>query len=80
MLETDNIYMIGSSLYKWYQSYFPTLMWGSIPFDPAIPWDTIRTLCLYRGCLSHPTSDKGKTFWHYISIDFSQPSRCVLKP
>ena len=30
-------------------------------------------------CLSHPTSDKGETSWHYISMGSSQPYRRVLK-
>ena len=40
-----------------------------VPFGPAIPWDTTRTLCLHKGGggggggggLSHPTSDRGET-------------------
>ena len=35
----------------------------------------------WRGQLmSHPTSDRGETSWHYISMGSSQPSRRVLKP
>ena len=61
-----------------------TPIWGSVPFGPTMPWDIMRTLYLHGGggggCLSHPTSDKGETSRHYISIGFSQPSRHVLKP
>ena len=30
--------------------------------------------------MSHPTSDRGETSWHYISMGSSQPCRRVLKP
>ena len=62
--------MVGLGHYKWYQSRSPTSMWGSVLFGPIggvylfgiiIPWDTMRTLCLHRGCLSHPTLDRGET-------------------
>ena len=74
--------MVGPGRYKWYQSRSLNPMWGSVPFGPVIPWDTTRTLCLHGGggCLSHPTSDRRETSWHYISMDSSQPSRRVLKP
>ena len=32
------------------------------------------------GNMSHPTSDRGETFWHNISMGSSQPCRRVLKP
>ena len=41
--------MVRPGRYKWYQSRSPTPMWGSVPFGPAIPWDTTRTLCLHGG-------------------------------
>ena len=41
--------MVGPSRYKWYQSRSSTSMWGSVPFGPAISWDTMRTLCLHEG-------------------------------
>ena len=60
---------------------------GVCSFNPAIPRDTTSTLCLYGGgggggggCLSHPISNKRETYFHYISMNSSQPSRCILKP
>ena len=47
---------LGAGRYKWYQSRFPTPVWGFVwpirgvcLFDPTIPWDTTRTLCLHGG-------------------------------
>ena len=45
--------LLGASHYKWYQSRSPTPMqgfvWPSVClFDPTIPWDTMRTLCLHE--------------------------------
>ena len=45
---------LGVGRYKWYQSRSLTPVWGFVwlcLFDPAIPWDTTRTLCLHGGCL-----------------------------
>ena len=39
--ETDNIYMVGPSRHKWYQSRSSILMWGSVPFG------SIRCVCLF---------------------------------
>ena len=80
--------MVGPGHYKWYQSRSPTPMWGSVPFGPQ-SHGTQRGRCVCMGgggggvgggCLSHSTSDRGKTSWQYISMGSSQPSRCVLKP
>ena len=53
---------------------------GSVSFGHVILWDTTRTLCLHENYLSHPISDRRETLRHYISTDFSQPSKRVLKP
>ena len=49
---------LGTGRCKWYQSQFPTLVWGFVwplrgvcLFGSIISWDTTRTLCLHRGCL-----------------------------
>ena len=53
----DNIYMVKPGRYKWYQSRSLIPIWGFVlfgpvrgvgSFDSVIPWDTIRTLCLYE--------------------------------
>ena len=51
----------------------------------AISWkvtlqSTVAFSTIEAKYMSHPTSDRGETSWHYISMDSSQPSRRVLNP
>ena len=41
--------MVRPGRYILYQSRSPTSMLGFVPFGPAIPWDTTRTLYLHGG-------------------------------
>ena len=56
MPEVDNIYMVGPDLYKWLSKPILEADMGVYSIRPhkgclfvclEIPWDTIRTLCLY---------------------------------
>lgn len=51
---------------------------GVYPFCPAIPYSTMRTLGLQRGCLSYLTLIMVEYSYHYISMDSSQYNRHVL--
>ena len=60
------------------------IVWNSVvsPKIGVFAWEAAwgKVLTLDQLKLSHPTSDRGETSWHYISMGSSQPCRRVLKP
>ena len=50
---------IGIDPRLWYGGLFGSVRRVCL-FDPTIPWDITRALCLHGGCLCHPTSDRGE--------------------
>ena len=74
--------MVGPGCYKWYRADPPPRCGGLFCLAPQ-SHGTQRGHCVCMGggggCLSHPTSDRGETSCHYISMVSSQPSRRVLK-
>ena len=58
--KADNMYMVGSGCYKWYQSR------SSIPICVYVPFGPVGVfICLvlqsHKGCLSYPILDRGET-------------------